>query len=59
MSDVLQETLAALDMPREGLLLWFEHNVRFCDRHGGERRYREWLELYEQCREALEGSDAP
>jgi hypothetical protein len=58
LSDVLVETLAALDMPREGLLRWIEHNLRFCERHGGERRYREWIELYERCRAALEESDA-
>ena len=51
---VLIEILAALDMPRDGLLRWLDHNERFCMRHGGERRYGEWLELYEQCRQALE-----
>ena len=58
LSDVLIETLAALDMPHEGLLRWIEHNVRFCDRHGGTKRYREWLELYERCRTALQERDA-
>ena len=52
-AEVLAEILDALDMPREGLLRWFEHNERFCTRHGGERRYGEWLELYRRCREAL------
>ena len=56
--DVLTEILAALDMPRSGLLRWFDHNTRFCMRHGGQRRYGEWLELYEQCRAALEANDA-
>ena len=55
---VLAEILAALDMPREGLLRWLEHNERFCIRHGGERRYGEWLQLYQQCRAALEENHA-
>ena len=59
LSDVLAETLASLEMPREGLLLWIEHNLRFCERHGGGKRYREWIELYERCRAALEDGDAP
>ena len=54
----LTEILAALDMPRSGLLRWFDHNKRFCMRHGGERVYGEWLQLYEQCRAALEENDA-
>lgn len=49
----LRETLAALDMPPEGLRRWFEHNEAFCRRHG-EKHYREWLELYERCRAAME-----
>ena len=57
-NDVLRETLAAMDMPREGLLRWIDHNERFCRRHGGERRYREWLELYAQCRIALQEEEA-
>jgi hypothetical protein len=56
--DVLEETLAALEMPREGLLRWLEHNERFCMRHGGERRYGEWLALYERCRAKLEENHA-
>ena len=57
--DLLRETLAVLDMPPDGLRQWFDHNEAFCKRHGGERRYREWLELYEQCRKALEAGHAP
>jgi hypothetical protein len=53
-SDVLRETLAALDMPREGLLRWFEKNRRFCKRHGGERYYSEWLALYDECVSAID-----
>ncbi|HEY8182038.1 MAG TPA: hypothetical protein VII32_07340 [Thermoanaerobaculia bacterium] len=45
-------------MPRDALLRWLEHNARFCIRHGGERRYGEWLQLYEQCRAALEEKNA-
>jgi hypothetical protein len=52
--DILREALAAVDMPAGALLTWFAHNEAFCNRHGGERRYREWLELYAQCRAALE-----
>jgi hypothetical protein len=55
---VLAEILNALDMPRDALLRWLEHNARFCIRHGGERRYGEWLQLYEQCRAALEEKNA-
>ena len=55
---VLIEILNALDIPREGLLRWLEHNERFCMQHGGERRYGEWLQLYEQCCKALEENHA-
>jgi hypothetical protein len=54
----LLEILEALEMPRRGLLRWLEHNERFCMQHGGERRYGEWLQLYERCRVALEENDA-
>ena len=57
-AEVLAEILNALDMPRSGLLRWLDHNTRFCMRHGGERRYGEWLQLYEQCRAALEENRA-
>jgi hypothetical protein len=50
---LLREALAACDMPDEGLRAWLDHNEGFCRRHGAER-YREWLELYEQCRKLLD-----
>lgn len=46
---ILRETLAALDLPPETLRLWLEDSKRFCDRHGGERRYAEWLALYDEA----------
>ena len=58
-NDVLSETLDALQMPREGLIRWFEQNERFCHRHGGERHYAEWLELYDACLAMLKERDAP
>ena len=54
--DVFTEILNALDMPPSGLLRWLDHNTRFCMRHGGERRYGEWLDLYQRCREVLNAS---
>ena len=52
--DILRETLAALDLPPEGLRHWLERSKRFCERHGGERRYAEWLALYDEALEALD-----
>jgi hypothetical protein len=58
--DILSETLQALQMPREGLIRWFEQNARFCQRHGGSRYYAEWLTLYDECLTMLkERTDAP
>jgi hypothetical protein len=51
---VLAETLEALEMPREGLVKWLERSRAFCQRHGGDRRYRELLALYRECLEAIE-----
>ena len=53
-SEILRETLAALDLPPEGLRHWLERSKRFCERHGGERRYGEWMALYDQALEALD-----
>ena len=53
---ILRETLAALDLPPEALRHWLERSRRSCERHGGERRYAEWIALYD---EALELLDAP
>jgi hypothetical protein len=52
-AEILRETLAALDLPPEGLRHWLERSKRFCERHGGERRYAEWLALYDEALEAL------
>jgi hypothetical protein len=46
---ILRETLAALDLPPEGLRHWLERSKRFCERHGGESRYGEWMALYDQA----------
>jgi hypothetical protein len=51
---ILRETLAALDLPAEGLRHWLERSKRFCERHGGERRYSEWLALYDEALGALD-----
>jgi hypothetical protein len=52
--DILKETLAALDLPPEALRHWLERSRRFCERHGGERRYAEWLALYGEALEVLD-----
>lgn len=46
---ILRETLAALDLPPDGLRHWLERSKRFCVRHGGERRYGEWMALYDEA----------
>ncbi|HEX6100475.1 MAG TPA: hypothetical protein VF432_29440 [Thermoanaerobaculia bacterium] len=51
---ILRETLAALDLPPDALRHWLERSRRFCERHGGERRYAEWLALYDEALEALD-----
>lgn len=51
--DVLQETLDALEIPRRGLRVWFEHNRAFCKKHGGHRVYGELMDLMDRCDEAL------
>lgn len=50
---ILRETLAALDLSPEVLRHWLECSRRFCERHGGERRYAEWMALYDEALEAL------
>ena len=55
---LLRDTLAALDMPPDGLAKWFRHSADFCRRHGGERIYGEWLEIWNECLAAIEDPDA-
>ena len=50
---ILDATLAALEMPPEGLRVWFGNLKGFCHRHGGERHYGEMLGLIERCEKAL------
>src|SRR5437868_6528015 len=57
-AQLIREALAALDMPPEGLRNWFEHNKAFCNGHGGERLYREWLDLYDVALDALNDAEA-
>jgi hypothetical protein len=52
--EVLQETLAALDLPERMLKPWFDHNRAFCEQHGGRRVYSGLLELLDRCDRALE-----
>jgi hypothetical protein len=49
----LRETLAALEMPEEGLRKWFAHLRRFCDAHGGARTYGDLLALLDDCSAVL------
>ena len=51
---VLRETLDALGLPPAGLRHWLERSRRFCERHGGARRYAEWMALYDQALEAMD-----
>ncbi len=57
--DVLQETLAALDLPERMLKPWFDHNRAFCEQHGGRRVYGGLLELLDRCDQALVRQQAP
>lgn len=57
--EVLQETLAALDLPERMLKPWFDHNRAFCEQHGGRRVYGGLLELLDRCDKALERQQAP
>lgn len=50
--EILRETLAALDLPPEALRHWLERSRRFCERHGGEKRYAEWMALYDEALDA-------
>lgn len=53
MDPTLPETLAALDLPREGVEKWLAHLRRKCGRHGGQRLYAGLLVLVEECEAAL------
>jgi len=46
---ILKETLAALDLPPDSMRHWLERSKRFCERHGGEKRYAEWMALYDEA----------
>jgi hypothetical protein len=49
MSDA-QDLLRALDLPDEAVAQFLEHIARFCDDHGGERRYADLLALLARLR---------
>ncbi len=49
--DLLREILGALEMPPGGLIQWFDHVERFCQRHGGERVYGDLLALIRKSRD--------
>jgi hypothetical protein len=51
--DILKETLVALDLAPDVLRHWLERSRRFCERHGGERRYAEWMALYDEALSTL------
>ena len=51
---ILKETLAALDLEPDVLRHWLERSRRFCERHGGEKRYGEWMALYDEALEVLD-----
>lgn len=51
---ILRETLAALELPPDALRHWLARSRRFCERHGGERRYGEWMTLYDEALESLD-----
>ena len=50
----LQDTLAALEMPRRGVARWLRHERAFCEAHGGARVYAELLALFAECEAELE-----
>ena len=51
---VMDEILAALEMPPAGLRRWFGQLHRFCHRHGGERHYGPLLAVIDRYRQRLE-----
>jgi len=51
MSDT-EAILGALDLPPEALAPFLAHIERFCQEHGGERRYGELLALVARCQDA-------
>jgi hypothetical protein len=50
---VREETLAALEMPREGLRRWLAADRAFCHAHGGPRVYGPLLAILEAAEGAL------
>lgn len=51
---ILREALAALEMPRAGVLRWLAHLERFYHRHGGARHYGECLDLLAKMHRVLD-----
>lgn len=45
-----QELLRALDLPDEAVAQFLDHIARFCDDHGGDRRYADLLALVARLR---------
>jgi hypothetical protein len=56
---VLRETLAALEMPADGLAKWLRQGQAFCNAHGGKRHYAELLALYDECLAMLDEEKGP
>ena len=50
----LRETIAALEMPPDGLRKWLRQGQAFCNGHGGKRHYGELLDLYAECLDLLD-----
>jgi streptomycin 6-kinase len=50
---ILAEALAALEMPRKGVVRWLDHLERFYRQHGAERHYGECLTLLGDLRRVL------
>ncbi len=51
---VLQEILAAVELPEDGIRKWLAHDRAFCEAHGGRRVYGELLALFDACDAALD-----
>jgi len=55
--DSLVQTLRHLEMSAAGMRAWLGQLERFCEAHGGLRRYRELIGLVEKCRARLDEED--
>lgn len=48
------DILRALDLPDEAIPLFLAHIERFCNEHGGQRRYGDLLALLARCQAAVD-----